>query len=79
MATKKTTKKQSTKKASTTMKRASRILADHKKDYRRMFIQETKKGGNTRQAAKSAGAKYRSKYGATATARWKNAIKDAKR
>lgn len=75
----KTTKKQSAKKSSTTMKRASRILADHKKDYRRMFIQETKKGGNTRQAAKAAGAKYRSKYGATARIRWNRAVKDAKR
>ena len=76
---KRTTKRAATKKAAGTIKRASRILADHKKDYQRMFIRETKKGGNTRQAAKAAGAKYRSKYGATAKSRWKNAIKDAKR
>ena len=61
-----------------TVKKARKILESQKKEYQRMFISETKKGGNTKAAAKRAGSAYRSKYGTTATTRWKNALRKAK-
>ena len=68
----------SRKSTTNTVKKASKILESQKKYYQRMFIAETKKGGNTKAAAKRAGSTYRSKYGATATSRWKHALKAAK-
>lgn len=76
---KRTTKKSATKKAAGTIKRASRILAQQKKEYQRIFREKTKKGGDTRFAAQMAGEEYRRKYGATARIRWNRAVKDAKR
>lgn len=66
-------------KTSDTVKRASSILQQQKSDYKRIFKSEIRKGGNSKTAAKRAGAAYRKKYGATPTARWNNARKLAKR
>lgn len=63
---------------SATIKRAKRILESQKEDYKRIFKQEVRKGGDSKKAAVRAGSVYRSRYGATATKRWENALKKAK-
>lgn len=82
--TKKTTvmtRKKTTTKAhgsSTTMRDASRILKAQKDDYQKIFRAEVKKSKDPKAGAKKAGKIYRDRYGATATARWKKALKCAK-
>lgn len=61
-----------------TIKKAQRILEDQKKDYQRIFKAEVRKGGDSKKAAVRAGSTYRSRYGATASARWQKALKEAK-
>lgn len=75
------TRKRTTAKAhgsSTTMRDASRILKAQKADYQHIFRTEVKKSKNPKEGAKKAGRIYRDRYGATAEARWKRAIKRAK-
>ncbi len=75
------TKKRTTAKthgSSTTMRDASRILKAQKDDYKKIFAAEVKKSKDPKAGAKKAGKIYRDRYGATATARWKRAIKRAK-
>lgn len=75
------TKKRTTAKAhgsSTTMRDASRILKAQKDDYQKIFRAEVKKSKDPKAGAKKAGKIYRDRYGATATARWKKALKRAK-
>ena len=67
-----------TKKSSSTIKKAQRILDEQKKDYQRIFKAEVRNGGDSKKAAVRAGSTYRSRYGATATKRWENALKKAK-
>ena len=74
---KKTTRK-ITRKAAATMKTASSILKAQKDDYKKIFRTEVKKSRNPKEGAKKAGKIYRDRYGATATARWKKALKRAK-
>ena len=80
---KKTTKKTAcstngTRKSSSTMKTASKILHAQKDDYKKIFRTEVKKSKNPNEGAKKAGRIYRDRYGATAKARWRKALKRAK-
>ena len=75
---KRTTKKSTSRKAATTMRDASRILKAQKDDYQKIFAAEVKKSKDPKAGAKKAGKIYRDRYGATATARWKKALKRAK-
>lgn len=75
------TRKRTTAKAhgsSATMRDASRILKAQKDDYKKIFAAEVKKSKDPKAGAKKAGKIYRDRYGATATARWKKALKRAK-
>lgn len=75
------TRKKNTAKAhgsATTMRDASRILKAQKDDYKKIFRAEVKKSKDPKAGAKKAGKIYRDRYGATATARWKKALKRAK-
>ena len=75
------TRKRTTTKAhesSNTMRYASRILKAQKDDYKKIFAAEVKKSKDPKAGAKKAGKIYRDRYGATATARWKKALKRAK-
>lgn len=75
------TRKRTTAKAhgsATTMRDASRILKAQKDDYKKIFAAEVKKSKDPKSGAKKAGKIYRDRYGATATARWKKALKRAK-
>lgn len=65
-------------KSATTVKHASRILKAQKDDYKKIFRSEVKKSKDPKAGAKKAGKIYRDRYGATATARWKKALKRAK-
>ncbi len=63
-----------------TIKKAQTIRKEQKQDYKRIFQSEMKRKGITsKNAAISAGNKYRDKYGRTATDRWLNALEEAKR
>ena len=70
--------KKARKSSSNTIKKAQKILDAQKQDYQRIFKAEVRKGGDSKKAAVRAGSTYRSRYGATAESRWKNAIKKAK-
>ena len=70
--------KKARKSSSNTIKKAQRILDAQKKDYQRIFKAEVRKGGDSKKAATRAGSVYRSRYGATAESRWKNALREAK-
>ena len=67
-----------TRKSISTIKTASRILHDQKEDYKKIFRSEVKKASTPQEGAKKAGRIYRDRYGATAEARWKKALKRAK-
>ena len=77
MAAKRTRRANKTRKAGSKIAFARKILAAQKKDYQAIFRREIKKGGDSKKAAIRAGSVYRSRYGKTATARWKNALKRA--
>lgn len=57
---------------------AAKILKAQKDDYQKIFRSEVKKAGDPKEGAKNAGRIYRERYGATAEARWKKALKRAK-
>lgn len=63
--------------ANTTMREASRILKSQKEDYQKIFRSEVKKSKDPKKGAKKAGKIYRDRYGNTATARWKRAVRKA--
>lgn len=63
--------------ANKTMREASRILKSQKEDYQRIFRSEVKKSKDPKKGAKKAGKIYRDRYGNTATARWKRAVRKA--
>ena len=68
----------SARKGDNKMKFATRILDAQKKDYQKIFRAEVKKASDPKEGAKKAGRIYRDRYGKTATARWKRALKRAK-
>ena len=67
-----------TKRGVNILARARKILKDQKNDYKAIFRREVKKGGDSKKAAIRAGSVYRSRYGKTATSRWRNALRRAK-
>jgi hypothetical protein len=70
--------KKSSKRGNKTVSFATRILDQQKADYKKIFRAEVKKASDPKQGAKNAGRIYRERYGETATARWKKALKRAK-
>ena len=61
-----------------TIRMATGLLKEQKKDYQKIFRSEVKKAKDPKEGAKRAGRIYREKYGATAEDRWKKALKRAK-
>lgn len=76
MATK--SKKRKPAQASATIKKAQRIYKEQKEDYAGMIKTKCKQGKKVTTAAKEASAVYKKMYGATPTARWKRALREAK-
>lgn len=72
------TKNDMKKNKNSTVKMAAKILDAQKADYQKIFRAEVKKSKDPKAGAKKAGKIYRDRYGATATARWKKALKRAK-
>lgn len=66
------------KRTNSTIRKAQRILEEQKKDYKRIFKNEIRKGKNSKSAAIKAGSTYRTLYGSTPQKRWQNALKRAK-
>lgn len=65
-------------KASATMRKASKIYAEQKATYQKMIKTKVRQGKKVTTAAKEASATYKQMYGATPTARWKRALREAK-
>lgn len=70
--------KKSSKRGSKTVSWAAKTLKAQKADYQKIFRAEVKKASDPKQGARNAGRIYRERYGATATARWKKALKRGK-
>ena len=66
------------KKASSTIKKAQSIYTEQKDTYRKMVKTKVKQGKKVTVAAKEASKVYKDMYGATPTARWKRALREAK-
>ena len=64
--------------SNSTIRMATGLLKEQKKDYQKIFRSEVKKAKDPKEGAKRAGRIYREKYGATAEARWKKVLKRAK-
>ena len=75
----KRTKKTSTTKANATMRRASKIYDEQKETYQKMLKTKVRQGKKVTTAAKEASKVYKDMYGATPLARWKRAMRQAKR
>ena len=71
-------KKKRTAKASATTKKASCIYADQKETYQKILKTKVRQGKKVTTAAKEASAIYKQMFGATPTARWKRALREAK-
>ena len=65
-------------KASATMRKASKIYTEQKATYQKMIKTKVRQGKKVTTAAKEASATYKQMYGATPTARWKRALREAK-
>lgn len=70
--------KKSSKRGNNTVAFAAKTLKAQKADYQKIFRAEVKKSKDPKAGARKAGQIYRDRYGATATARWKKALKRAK-
>lgn len=75
MATKKSKKPA---KASAVTKKAVCIYNDQKATYQKMLKTKVRQGKKVTTAAKEASKTYKELYGATPTARWKRALREAK-
>lgn len=71
-------KKKAPAKASATIKKAQRIYGEQKETYQKMIKTKVRQGKKVTTAAKEASATYKQLYGATPTARWKRALREAK-
>lgn len=71
-------KSSSTAKASATMRRASKIYDEQKETYQKMLKTKCRQGKKVTTAAKEASSVYKKMYGATPSARWKRAMREAK-
>lgn len=72
------TKKRKPTKASAVMKKATCIYDDQKATYQKMLKTKVRQGKKVTTAAKEASETYKKLYGATPTARWKRALREAK-
>ena len=71
-------KKRKTAKASATTRKAVKILEEQKATYQKMLKTKVRQGKKVTTAAKEASSVYKQMYGATPTARWKRALREAK-
>ena len=67
-----------TTKASATLKKAQRIYDEQKATYQKMLKTKCKQGKKVTVAAREASKTYKEMYGATPSARWKHALREAK-
>lgn len=65
-------------KASSVMKKAQSIYDEQKETYQKMLKTKVRQGKKVTTAAKEASKTYKELYGATPTARWKRALREAK-
>ena len=77
-ATTMTKKRTKPAKASAVTKKAQSIYADQKETYQKMLKTKVRQGKKVTTAAKEASKTYKEMYGATPTARWKRALREAK-
>lgn len=71
-------KKKAPAKASAVTRKAKAIYDDQKATYQKMLKTKCRQGKKVTTAAKEASATYKQMYGATPTARWKRALREAK-
>ena len=71
-------KKKAPAKASAVTRKAKAIYDDQKATYQKMLKTKVRQGKKVTTAAKEASATYKQMYGATPTARWKRALREAK-
>ena len=72
------TKKRKPTKAAAVTKKAVAIYDEQKATYRKMLKTKVRQGKKVTTAAKEASKVYKDMYGATPTARWKRALREAK-
>lgn len=72
------TKKKAPAKASATARKAQKIYSEQKETYQKMLKTKVRQGKKVTTAAKEASSTYKQMYGATPTARWKRALREAK-
>ncbi len=65
-------------KASAVTKKAVEIYDDQKATYQKMLKTKCRQGKKVTTAAKEASSVYKQMYGATPTARWKRALREAR-
>ncbi len=65
-------------KASVVIRKAKAIYDDQKETYQKMLKTKCRQGKKVTTAAKEASKTYKEMYGATPTARWKRALREAK-
>ena len=65
-------------KASAVTRKAKAIYDDQKETYQKMLKTKCRQGKKVTTAAKEASETYKKLYGATPTARWKRALREAK-
>lgn len=65
-------------KAAAVTKKAVAIYDDQKATYQKMLKTKVRQGKKVTTAAKEASETYKKLYGATPTARWKRALREAK-
>lgn len=65
-------------KASAVTRKAKAIYDEQKETYQKMLKTKCRQGKKVTTAAKEASATYKKLYGATPTARWKRALREAK-
>ena len=71
-------KKKAPAKASAVTRKAVAIYDDQKATYQKMLKTKCRQGKKVTTAAKEASSVYKQMYGATPTARWKRALREAK-
>lgn len=78
-ATKKVSSRKTTTKKATTIQKAKKILQAQKSAWSDIWSNHVSESRHPKESAKTASKEYREKYGRTRKARWKNALKEAKK
>ena len=73
-----TKKKSNPAKASAVTRKAVKIYDEQKATYQKMLKTKVRQGKKVTTAAKEASKTYKEMYGATPSARWKRALREAK-